>query len=252
MWVCLILSVARSDDDPASANSDPTLYTYTGGIQTYVVPANAASLTIEAAGAAGGNDQCGINSGGLGGKIVSEVDVVSCQTLYVVVGGVGSTGGGGFNGGGIGYLNPQDECIGGGGGGASDVRSSLGINSRIVVAGGGGGGAGCSTNGLDGGYTTASDGGAGNGTFGMGGAAGGNPAQSDYGSDNGGGGGGYIGGGGGFGFCKAGGGGSSYSVGTIESLLPASNSGNGYVKITSTSIPKGKYGTKLIFLLRLI
>ena len=220
-----------------SGLENPSLYVYTGTVQTYSVPANVVSVTIEAAGAAGGTDQCGVNAAGLGGKITSTIDVISGQTLYVFVGGVGSTGIGGFNGGGSGYTNPN-SCIGGGGGGGSDVRTSLtDLTSRIIAAGGGGGGAGCDVSGMDGGSTTAGDGGAGDGALGVGGNALGNPISGDDSSDNGGGGGGYMGGGGGSGFCSGGGGGSSYATGTILSITPGVQAGDGYVSITYNAIP---------------
>ena len=234
--MCVFISGLENQNLDNAKN--PSLYVYTGTVQTYSVPPNVVSVTIEAAGAAGGTDQCGVNAAGLGGKITSTIDVLSGQTLYVFVGGVGTTGIGGFNGGGSGYVNPLNSCAGGGGGGGSDVRTSpTDLTSRIIVAGGGGGGAGCDVSGMDGGSTTAGDGGAGDGALGVGGNALGNPISGDDSSDNGGGGGGYMGGGGGSGFCSGGGGGSSYATGTILSITPGVQAGDGYVSITYNAIP---------------
>ena len=207
-------------------------------MQTYTIPPNVATVTIEATGAGGGVDPCGANQAGLGGTISTTINVVAGQTLYMFVGGVGSVGTGGYNGGGNGYTNINNGCVGGGGGGASDVRASqYDLNSRIIVAGGGGGGGGCSAWGLDGGYATASDGGAGNGAVGVGGDATGNPSNGDVSSDDGGGGGGYAGGGGGYGPCMGGGGGSSYALGTSISTNAGLNAGDGSITISYTFSP---------------
>ena len=222
-----------------TGNPTKTLVTYsvqlsfTGSVQIFVVPPNVYFLTILAVGAAGGRDNCGVNSGGSGGMVESSVSVTPKQNLYVYVAGAGSTLSGGFNGGGNGFPY-GDGCTGGGGGGASDVRTSQSdINSRIIVAGGGGGGGGCGYSGLSGGGWTPSDGGAGNGALGIGGGG-----LNSY--DTGGGGGGYVGGGGGAN-CHAGGGGSSYSSGLVLSSNAGVQQGNGYVRITyrvpSTSSP---------------
>jgi hypothetical protein len=139
----------------ASAEATTQTFTYTGGEQTFTVPAGVLSVHVLAIGAAGGNaspNPGGTPRGGAGGaaaKVSGELAVTPGELLYVEVGGRGGEGPantrgfnlspGGFNGGGSG---------GGGGGGASDVRTSpraAGLSSpfddpRLVVAGGGGGG----------------------------------------------------------------------------------------------------------------
>ena len=212
-----------------------TLFSFTGSMQTFQVPSKVFSVTIEAVGAAGGYDNCGSNSGGLGGLVQATINVTSKQTLYVYVGGTGSFISGGFNGGGNGFAN-ENGCDGGGGGGASDVRTSpTDLTSRIIVAGGGGGG-GCGHSGSNGGALVPGDGGAGNGAVGVGG-------DGKSGPDNAGGGGGYVGGGGGAN-CNGGGGGSSYHRGVLITLEAGTNSGNGYVRFTfrapSTILPTGQ------------
>ena len=127
-------------------------FTFTGGMQTFTVPAGVTSLTIETYGAAGGsgangNSSAGGNLGGAGGrgsKAVGTLSVTPGQVLNIFVGGAGATPTSGFNGGGIG--GNQNS---GGGGGASDVRfpGATAADRLIVAAGGGGGGrGGCETN----------------------------------------------------------------------------------------------------------
>jgi hypothetical protein len=235
----------------------------TGSIQTWNPPINAINMSFEAFGAEGGKN------GGLGGKVTGDFRTIP-STLYVAVGSAGKTGNsvvGGFNGGG---RSGSGSYVEGSGGGASDIRTGLEIDSRIVVAGGGGGnGAGNTLPAGAGGALFASagqdgqakaggggsqvSGGAGglangSGTSGTAGALslGGNGGSSDlYGG--GGGGGGYYGGGGGGsdsdGCCLdagGGGGGSSYANSMYISNVahtPGTKSGNGLVKIQFTLVP---------------
>ena len=71
-------------------------YSYTGSVQSFVVPAGVWNITVDAQGAKGRNRQ-GI--GGLGARIVAVISVVPLSSLDVYVGGKGSNVGG-FNGGG--------------------------------------------------------------------------------------------------------------------------------------------------------
>lgn len=231
-------------------------FNYTGGEQTFTVPAGVTSVEVTAIGGHGGNAAA---SGGAAAQVTGMLNVTSGETLYVEVGGNGANGNpngggssvtGGFNGGAPG---------GAGGGGASDVRTSaraqgLSPDDRLIVAGGGGGsgqngscqaGAGgaaeqpgesgtCGNGG--GGAGTQSSGGAGgtNGCgFGQGGqlGIGGEGGGSGFGGEfcnldtGGGGGGGLYGGGGGDGASAdssgGGGGGSSLvPLGGISTLAP--------------------------------
>jgi hypothetical protein len=234
-----------------------TDYSYTGGQQTFVVPAGVTSITIEAWGAQGGDA-----AGGLGGYTTGTLSVSQGQTLYLYVGGQGATNqSGGFNGGGSGgYDTNGGGTSGSGGGGASDVRSGgSGTGNRVLIAAGGGGR--CpNSNGAAGGGTNGSDaldnitgfGGHG-GTQSAGGSAhtdrnatagglgyGGNGSTNYNAWGGGGGGGGYYGGGGGTstvdhgsGYSGGGGGGSSYTGGvTSGSTTARQRSGNGQIKIT--------------------
>jgi Concanavalin A-like lectin/glucanases superfamily/Secretion system C-terminal sorting domain/Ig-like domain CHU_C associated len=165
---------------------------YTGGMQTYTVPAGVTSIKIEAFGAQGAN---GFNGGqgalggiGAAGAYASGfLSVTPGQVLNIFVGGQASGSGGGFNGGGTGGNASGNG--GGGGGGATDIRVGGTLPSnRILVAGGGGGAgaAGClglipaggngglggGGNGIDG-VTTPTAGGNAGGGFGAVGATGG-------------------------------------------------------------------------------
>ena len=117
-----------------------TNFAYTGGEQTYVVPASG-TYTLTVYGAQGGYLNSSYGLGGKGGYVTGKIYLTAGTVLYVYVGGQGSYttatstwAGGGFNGGGT------ATYYGGGGGGATDIR--VGNNTlyhRVVVAGGGGG-----------------------------------------------------------------------------------------------------------------
>jgi len=244
-----------TDKNVIVSNPVTETFNYTGGSQTFTVPAGVNSLKLEVWGAAGGY---GIGSneilGGLGAYVYGDISVTPGDLLTIYVGGVGGAGTGGsggaagYNGGGSGGYSSGG---GGGGGGASDIRiGGTSLSNRVIVAGGGGGGSAynCGSGGT-GGYPSGGVcpvtcflyGGAGSqsagGTAGSGGSAGGlgyggNASNSGC---SGGGGGGYYGGGGGGSSCcgGSGGGGSSY-YGTLTNTGTSNGvqSGNGLVKIT--------------------
>ncbi len=218
----------------------PQGFLYSGGEQTFTVPAGVSSVHVLAIGGGGGAAGA---VGGAAAQVSGNIAVIPGQTLYVEVGGNGQDhgagGSGGFDGGGAGAA---------GGGGASDVRTvprSLGLSPdhRLLVAGGGGGGGenGASTPGAGGAAgsegeaeslgevhggaagTLSAPGAGGIGTCanGLEGAIGaGGAGGSGGGPVGGGGGGGVYGGGGGGGGCSdAGGGGAGGS-----SLVPAGGS----------------------------
>lgn len=222
-------------------------FSYTGGMQTFTVPAGIYSVTIEAWGAQGWS---GSYSGGLGGYANGSLSVTPGQLLYLYVGGQGTSCsvaytpmGGGWNGGGNGQANGSTGTAGGGGG-ASDVRTGgTTLTDRVIVAAGGGGATnnGSCTGGNGGGLTGDKGGGAYGGGYGgtataggsFGGSLGqGGNSQLSYTPWNGGGGGGYYGGG----TSDAhgsGGGGSSYLGGVSSgSTISGQRSGDGHIKIT--------------------
>ena len=243
-----------------------TTFSYTGAMETYVVPAGVTELSIDCIGASGGTSNFGLPDfvPGDGGRVETILTVTPGATLYIYVGGEGTAaatsvpGVGGFNGGADGNANGSNA--GGGGGGASDIRiGGTALTDRVVVAGGGGG-AGrnytCCDNGGDGGDLIGNDGEANGATgdvsCGTAGTqvAGGNGGQwSGYPlaasgtlgngglggatSSGGGGGGGYYGGGGGS--WSGGGGGSSYTdAGLTTSTVHTKghNTGDGTIIIT--------------------
>jgi len=235
-------------------------FSYTGAVQTWVVPSGVSSIVIKAYGAQGGKGYGNSGTyigqtGGLGGYATGTLNVTTGQTLYIYVGGAGADGAGsvisagGFNGGGNGSASNGNISAysGAGGGGASDVRLGVNALANRVIVGGGGGGGGSFTNawGGYGGYPTGQDGsttstngtgatqltgGSANGLLGIGGAG----VSGNCGA---GGGGGYYGGGGSTGCTSGGaGGGSSYYGGMnsgTEFVANGVQSGNGLVIITN-------------------
>ena len=266
--------VTQSDTLWVEAVSDPNpsgsqTFNYTGGQQTWTVPAGVFSLSFDVRGAQGGTNSW--NDGGRGGKVLGNLAVTPGQTLFIYVGNQPGSGGcctgiwgpAGWNGGGQGYAYYSGQEARGGGG-ASDIRSGGNtLNNRVVVAGGGGGAGGqyCNGNqdkgGAGGGSGTAGDGlacngynscycgaggtqaaggqgatcyGAPSGSFGQGGSAWGGCC----GYPGGGGGGGWYGGGGGA-YYGGGGGGSSYVSPTLTSNVThtqGDQNGNGQITLS--------------------
>jgi len=235
-------------------------FNYSGGMQTWTVPANVTSITVDARGAQGGSYSYG--NGGMGGKTVATIPVVPGQTMYVFVGGSPGWANmtGGYNGGGQGYNWGNWNYNGLAGGGASDVRiGGTALTDRKVVAGGGGGagpyyygycynnhgGPGGNTTGGNGfrcgGYSVSYCGQGGSQVAGGTGASGypagtlGNGGGSGY--MGGGGGGGYYGGGTGY-YSGGGGGGSNYAIPQATNVAHSQGvqSGNGQVIITYQTI----------------
>jgi hypothetical protein len=162
--------------------SPMSMFSYSGTIQTFTVPATA-SYTLTVDGAQGGDNSN--ETGGDGTDLSGTVDLMAGTILDIVVGGEGETG-----------YNPNNDFTnqGAGGGGGSFVFVQNASTPLIVAGGGGGadidasgGGNGTSTAGQKGG---GSSGGAG-GTSGNGG--GGGTDNTD--GENGGGGAGWLSGG---------------------------------------------------------
>ena len=119
--------------------SSVATFAFTGGLQTWVVPAGVTSLLVHAYGASGA--QCTHSTctaaGGLGGHIAATVTVTPLSTMYINIGGMGGTtksSMGGFNGGGSCTDTSQPSLIAGGGG-ATSIRTSTAITTALVVAG---------------------------------------------------------------------------------------------------------------------
>lgn len=236
---------------------------FTGGAQTWTVPAGVTSITVDAHGAAGGLNADNImypDMPGYGGRVQAQLTVTPGQVLNIYVGGQGSDGTpiaggpGGYNGGGNGAFGYPGVAAGGGGG-ATDIRiNGTAFTDRVLVAAGGGGaGLNCgggSDNGGNGGGLAGQDGsscfsfpfGMGGTQF-AGGAGGGGATPGSLGmggdgqggSAGGGGGAGYYGGGGAQ--WAGGGGGSSYTDAVLASSVihtQGANSGAGMLTITYT------------------
>ena len=201
---------------------DSTKYKYTGSQQQFNV-STTGYYKLETWGAQGGEGLCqGLTCGAIGGYgaySVGYVYLVSGETLYISVGGKGEDGVlqtdsnnnytgkdslGGYNGGGLGTWDHNDNEVAGGGGGATHIALSSGLlsslssnlNSILIISGGGGGGSwehqGGSGGGINGGpsgsgsVATQSSG----NSFGQGK----NATALGQGNGHGGGGGGYYGG----------------------------------------------------------
>lgn len=133
-------------------------FNYTGSGQTFTAPADGEYL-LEVAGAQGGKEKDTV--GGLGGSSSGKVTLKKGQTIYIYVGGAGSSNdtNGGYNGGG------SAGNGGTSGGGATHIATtnrgvlknySSNKNDVLIVAGGGGGsqnGNGYSSGGSGGGTT---------------------------------------------------------------------------------------------------
>ena len=246
--IVLLLGVLRGNSQ--------TTFSYTGGIQTYTVPAGVTSITIDAQGAKGGGTDCAYGGGtyqshgGCGGRVQATLSVTPGHVLNITVAGMGTgTGGGGYGGGGA-DLAFSTTWPGAGGGGATRVVDNT-TGTLLVVAGGGGGGGGdfCPSAGIA--LGIGDQGGAGGGLTGAtgwsnicgttSGGKGGTPTAGGAGGicspytgttgslatgatcsapdlGSGGGGGGYYGGGSG-GYSGGGGGGSSYTDATLASAV---------------------------------
>lgn len=241
-----------------------TTFNFTGGVQTYTVPACVSSLDIVAKGGKGGG-----TGGANGSTVTATLAVVPGQVLQIRVGGQGSCPSAGYNGGGAGSVASGGDASSCGGGGATDIRQEpYNLNNRLIVAAGGGGmgggtsdaagGPGGCASGTQGGDTFGDGGGGGTQTAGgfggppwtpsgNAGQAGGLGIGGNGGSDpcyniapGAGGGGGRYGGGGGGSDCFSGGsvgggggGGGSSLTPTGGTCTPGNSSGAGSVTITT-------------------
>lgn len=135
-------------------------FTYTGGMQTFVVPQTGLYM-LEVWGAQGGDyGVYDVKSGGLGGYSKGHVILKKGDILYICVGGAGRfyqdgglsasgyTASGGYNGGG-GVIGAQNRYSRSSGGGATHIGTFSGTLAKhgntdglYIVAGGGGGASG--------------------------------------------------------------------------------------------------------------
>lgn len=116
----------------ANYNDSVMDFNYTGSVQSKTLKPG--TYTIECWGGQGGTYSSYI--GGYGGYSKGTITLTEATTVYISVGGAGSSSSttAGFNGGGTGISSGR------GGGGATDVRiGQNSLYSRVIVAGGGGG-----------------------------------------------------------------------------------------------------------------
>src|SRR4051794_12598775 len=106
----------------------PSIFTFTGAEQQYVVPAGVTRVLVDARGAPGGFNPvtqvipgCTFDFQGTGSQVLTALTVTPGATLFVNVGGLPSGTTGGFNGGGNGGAHASSNQAGSGGGGASDI-----------------------------------------------------------------------------------------------------------------------------------
>jgi hypothetical protein len=124
----------------APAFAQQVTFSFTGTVQTYIVPTGITNIAVDIQGAGGGNTW--MSRGGYGGRVQCTLAVTPGDMLYLNIGGAGDDAAnlgasGGYNGGGPGSGNA------GGGGGASDIRHGGNeLSNRVVVAAGGGGACG--------------------------------------------------------------------------------------------------------------
>jgi hypothetical protein len=122
--------------------SDPLLFNFTGGDQTFVVPPHVYKLYVTLAGAGGGdasqNGTLDVASGGRGGLVKGWLAVSPGDVINVAVGQAGSPGGiSGYGQGGAGAYNEGSYIYIGSGGGYSYVYNTR-TTSKAFAGGGGG------------------------------------------------------------------------------------------------------------------
>jgi len=217
----VVLSALILVAGPASAGSEQDSTTVvdqtisgTVSEQSVPIPAGVRAIDVAAIGGNGGNK--GSIQGGLPAEVSGRLAVIPDSTIFVNIGGdgsslVGNQAAGGVNGGGQGGYTVAN-AYGAGGGGATDIRTvpsfdDNSLESRVVVAGGGGG-AGSTANG-----TGAKAGGAG-------GDAGANGARAESAGANNTIGSGGFGGGAGTGSAGGGGGQAGFPMGAAARPAP--------------------------------
>jgi len=234
-------------DAGQDAPRSPTVFSFSGAIETFTVPVGTTVIRVVADGASGGGaiTMMGLEPGGLGAHVEADVSVTPGEVLSILVGEApldapfGDDGCGASGGGGSFVVRGADVAlvVAGGGGGATgyEVDPAPGVNANLgpdgvsadLIDGGTGGAGGAASEGGGGGGLTGdgdnalADGGS---SFTRGGAGGVRSPDEGCGTDTRGG----FGGGGGGG-TDAGGGGGGYSGGAgTDSLSPGAGGGGSY------------------------
>jgi gliding motility-associated-like protein len=283
LWKKITLAGALTLGSAVMSFSQTTVsFPFTGAPTSWTVPNCVTSITIVVEGAQGGNAIDGPGStgstgpavpGGLGAVVTATIPVNAGDIIGINVGGQGTIGGPGYNGGGTGQFSTDGQLVNGSAGGGGSSNITVNGTPTIIAAGGGGAGGGSWNFSVE--NNVGGDGGCVNGETQMPGspwigAGGGGGTQFGPGAGGapwagvptggfagvggtggaggiwqtapgGGGGGGYFGGGGGGndGCCTgangaAGGGGGSSLVPAGAGCTGGTNTGNGSVTITYT------------------
>jgi hypothetical protein len=171
---------AQAQSLSCAAGETEFLFSATGNVQTFTVPADLQSARIIAAGGQGGTIVGNPNAarGGFGGVMTAQFDVTPGQTFSIIVGEQPT-----------GPIPPNSHAGGGGTfiGSPGFVHNSDGNTQLYLVAGGGGGGTSALSGGNGGAPGAGQDGESNTGTVGTGGHADGSPHPENIGSAGGGG-----------------------------------------------------------------
>lgn len=222
-----------------------TTFDFTGGDQTYTVPAGVTSIKVEMWGAGGGGGGPGGwtygHPGGGGGYTSADLAVTPGQVLTMMVGDGGHGGnqgvGGASYGGGAASCISTDCRYGGQGGGRSAVRFN---GEDLITAGGGGGGGTTYQN------NSPQNGGAGGGLVAENGISAATPTGAGMGGGQ------SNGGAGGYGSGSNGGAGTKYTGGAVLSNAYGGGGGGGWYgggaggHIGSTSMGGGGGGSSYV------
>ncbi|MFN8231093.1 MAG: HYR domain-containing protein [Bacteroidia bacterium] len=234
------------------------VFTYTGSMQNFVVPAGITAVTILAYGARGGTNTSSAIPPGNGAAMRGSFAVTPLSTLRVLVGESPSIStGNGNGGGGASYVTTSASValiVAGGGGGSSATTNSTAKNGNTTTTGGNGaagggiGGSGGNGGGVGG---TGFQSGAGGGFF-TNGAVGWSAGSDGKSFMNGGAGGlvaawafargGYGGGGQGSAFVVGGGGGGYSGGGSGGHVTPGGGVGGGGASFNAGVCPSGTTG----------
>lgn len=118
------------------------VFGFTASDQNWTVPDGVTQIFVDVIGAQGGSK--GSALGGLGGRIVANMNVTPGETLFFMVGGQPTNQTAVYGNGGNGGVNSTVSSLTNlaGGGMSAIFRTSVAIDNALIVAGGGGGAAG--------------------------------------------------------------------------------------------------------------
>ena len=258
-----VVNYTITAEDNCGGTTGSQTFSYTGTIDSFVIPAGVTNITIEARGAQGGYTTASAILAGKGAVMKGDFSVTPGSSLKILVGENNNSGNGGGGGTFVTDAANSPLIVAGGGGGAAADLDSPNKHGQTGTTGGAGAGAGGTggtagnggnvgasfasgagggllTNGADGwtpgtgGFAFVNGGAGANVGFGIGGFGGGGNGSGNV---VGGGGGGYSGGGSGSNATGGGvgGGGASFNAGSNQVNTTGDidgNAGNGLVTIS--------------------